>query len=377
MATDNPTIPEWRALYAAAVRFRDHAPWQWMHEAQVFGVQNPETREIGYCSIMGGAGEHFSLCAYRGRDGLLGLQRMRETPPWLPDTNPIEFLALQDSLMASFEDRERIEAEDRAVMQSLGLKFRGRGAWPLFRSYLPGSIPWTVTVGEARFLTVALEQSLAVALRAVENPGLVTETEFDEPKLVRVRGENGEWRDDLMMPPPPVLTRYIAPDVDSKRIEALLALPRAIKGTIEVGAERMPHPMANGEEDRPAFPFVMLALAVAPRPARKTIAPEAPSKNRRRIVSRRRVNPDETEGRVIAHGVTSPARFAETAVEVLLGGIEVVGGLPADLVVARDDLYHYLRPVADSLQIELRREETVPSFSAAASEMLAAFGAFG
>lgn len=61
----------WRDLYQAAAEFKNIRPWEWMHDDEVFGVQNPSsTGEIGYCCIMGALGEHFTLGVYLGSDGL-------------------------------------------------------------------------------------------------------------------------------------------------------------------------------------------------------------------------------------------------------------------------------------------------------------------
>jgi hypothetical protein len=53
MTENSPTIEEWRELYESAVRVKELAPWEWMTEADVFGVQNPETDELGFVSVMG------------------------------------------------------------------------------------------------------------------------------------------------------------------------------------------------------------------------------------------------------------------------------------------------------------------------------------
>jgi hypothetical protein len=36
-----------RRLYQALVRVKEIAPWEWMTETDVFGVQDPQTDEIG------------------------------------------------------------------------------------------------------------------------------------------------------------------------------------------------------------------------------------------------------------------------------------------------------------------------------------------
>lgn len=53
MPENKPSLDEWRALYEAAIRFKELAPWQWMEELDIFGILNPESGEIGFASIMG------------------------------------------------------------------------------------------------------------------------------------------------------------------------------------------------------------------------------------------------------------------------------------------------------------------------------------
>jgi len=48
-----PTIIEWKNLFAAGKRFKQHEYWKYMWDADVFGVKNPETGKIGYCCVMG------------------------------------------------------------------------------------------------------------------------------------------------------------------------------------------------------------------------------------------------------------------------------------------------------------------------------------
>lgn len=198
---EEPTLEEWEALYQAAIRVKELAPWQWMEEMDVFGVQDPGTDRLGFVSVMGMLGEHFSIATYLGASGLYSFWDFVEHA----DTAPPEALLSIPHLQASFEDRGELTDRDRKVIKQLGLKFRGRNEWPMFRSYRPGYFPWHVEAPEARFLTRVLEQTLHVAPRFKQNPDLLTGEDADR-HLIRVGREEGEelvWEDRIMRIEPP------------------------------------------------------------------------------------------------------------------------------------------------------------------------------
>jgi len=60
------SLQEWKALYEAALEFKELAPWNWMNDTDFFGVKDPVSGEIGYCCIMGAAGEYYALGLYSG-----------------------------------------------------------------------------------------------------------------------------------------------------------------------------------------------------------------------------------------------------------------------------------------------------------------------
>lgn len=67
-----------------------------------------------------------------------------------------DIFAMQNCLKLELGPRSDLRTEDHAVIRKLGIAFRGKNAWPQFRSLLPGYIPWFLTEPEARFLTIAL-----------------------------------------------------------------------------------------------------------------------------------------------------------------------------------------------------------------------------
>ena len=181
MKESQPSTSDWQSLYDTAVEFRNLKCWEWTLDSNLFGVQNPANGEIGYCCITGYLGEHFALVVYLGTEGL-GIYLKAQSGMGME--NPLEMLANQKCLMASFEDRETLSKEDRALIKKLGLRFRGRNQWPQFRSYQPGYHPWYLTKDEAEYLTLALQQAMEVSLRLKKDPDADLNPEDDKFQVI-------------------------------------------------------------------------------------------------------------------------------------------------------------------------------------------------
>ena len=87
------------------------------------------------------------MSLYLGSEGIHGYLSLQELGPFADPEDLIQIPQLQ----ASFEDREQLDKRDREVIKELGLKFRGRNAWPMFRSYRPSLFPWFLESGEVLF----------------------------------------------------------------------------------------------------------------------------------------------------------------------------------------------------------------------------------
>ena len=138
LAEPQPTLEEWRALYTAALAFRDLACWQWMYDSDVFGVQDPETGIIGYCCVMGNLGKMLALGVYPGEAALATLDALRNRTEEPPDPT---ILHDQDCLMTSFGERGLLTDRDHQLFKQLGLTFRGKTAWPWLRKFSAGLFP--------------------------------------------------------------------------------------------------------------------------------------------------------------------------------------------------------------------------------------------
>ena len=295
-----------------------------MADNDLFAVQNPVTGEMGYCCIMGQLGELFALAVYLGAEGLGSYENLARAKT---KSASAEAGYNQICLMASFLDRESLYKKDLDVIKALGLKFRGRNAWPVFRSHLPGYYPWHLTAGEAEFLTLCLRQTVEVGARVKENPGLLL-SKGRTHMLARIpekAADSWRWTDKWFTPmlpsSRPVAT--LTPDeATTKRLRA--SIPQRDM-TWEVDVYYAPFPVKDDKDDRPLYPLVLLCV-------------------------------DRDSGFIFGMHLMSTAEKPKVALK-FLEFIVKAGVMPSELAIAREDLLDLLEPAASAVGIQVRGEK--------------------
>jgi len=323
MKETTPTMSDWKALYQAAIDFKEIEAWTWMYDSDVFGVQDPVSGEIGYCCIMGNLGEMFAMALYLGSEGLESYMRIASEPP-LDPSEAFEELLLQKCLMASFANREELTTEDRQVIKRLGLKFRGRNAWPLFRSYRPTCYPWYLTADEARFLTLALQQAKEVCPRFREDPTL-----FDPPNeelwFVRVPEETEKglsWRDAWLEPALLEEEELPAAPIDELRLVRLKKSAPLVQAVWEMDFFLSPSAVQEKRGDRPYYPYMTMTV-------------------------------DHASGFIFGTDLASPEAYLAGLPERFLALAERMKQMPAELWVKREEAYDLLESITARLGIDL------------------------
>ncbi|MBD3375784.1 hypothetical protein GF406_12175 [candidate division KSB1 bacterium] len=256
MIDKSPEMDQWKELYELMIELKSLSPWKWLEEHHVFGVENPETNEIGFVSVMGAVEEHYSVAVYLGEEGLEKFWDFQE--------NPIDDFAFQrlmeiPQLQASFEERDYLYEEDRKIIKKLGFAFRGKQAWPMFRSYSPGFVPWFLSSNEARFLIHVLQQTLDVSVRAKENPAIL-EPKDEGSYLLRKPFQNGDkiqWQDTIWHEPALEPETYDV-SMDTITIERYNHLD--INATaLEIDIFMSPSSV-HEKNSKPYFPYVIIIL---------------------------------------------------------------------------------------------------------------------
>ncbi len=248
---------EWRRLYDLAARVREMEPWAWLAETDIFGVRDPENDELLFISIMGNRGEHLAVAVYHGAEGLSGFLTMQELG---------ESLYLADVMMtlrhaqAVFGDREELMPEEHKRIKTLGLSVRGRQSWPYFRGYRPGWHPWPTDSREAHWLTLALEQTLDVAPRLLDDSGILYNDNEKQHLMIRVlddRDGTPVWTDSYCQVKPPSKTLNFR--VSEVLVQQAARLPK-MAAPLEVDVFPSFMRVAEKKGQRPQSPFVALAV---------------------------------------------------------------------------------------------------------------------
>ena len=298
-----------------------------MSDSDIFGVKDPATGKIGYCCILGAAGEVLGMTVYRGTPGLQVYLKLlsSETGPRDPD-----FLFIHRCLMADFHDRDELDKADLAVIRSLGLKFRGRNAWPQFRSYLPGYFPWYVTEAEARFLSVALEQGLGVCYRFRDDPTLLSSGRSGA-YLVRTARENeGQlvWEDKWLEPEPFEKKGLSFEPLDEGTLARIKETLKPRDQIWEGDFFHLNNPVK--EEGRPFYPRLFVWA-------------------------------DVSSGLLLSQDMARPDDPITILRESLISAAREKGFFPGEIRIRRQEAYELLSPLAASLNIKLVRVRALRS----------------
>lgn len=319
---EQPSLSEWKELYTAAIEFKRIEPWTWMHDSDVFGVLNPASGDIGYCSIMGALGELYAMAVYLGSEGLKSYRDLQSGR-----VSGDEAAFTQKCLMASFEDRQLLHPQDLEIIKQLGLRFRGRNAWVQFRSYEPGYYPWYLTKGDARFLKLALEQAHEVALLIKYDKHLLRTASkgYHLVRAPRLEGELMVWETTYLKPRVP---KKKSPEkeptdpLDEVRLQRLKRKSRQPGMIWEADFFLAPMPIREGE-GRPYFPRMSIIA-------------------------------DHNSGYVFGSNAFSNERYGSAFQKHFYDILDAADTLPEELWASKKEVQELIEPICTKLEITPR-----------------------
>ena len=238
----------WKELYNAAQKFSLLKPWDVLDDSDMICVRDPMTGDTGFGIVMGSGGEVFGFCLYRGAEGF---DIYRRTIQGELDRESDDLFEMQNSLNFELGARTQMMPEDFAVMKRLNLSFRGKNAWPEFRSMSAGYAPWFLTEPEARFLTIGINAACRHYERVVEGESDESLRESECLMYTPLEVSGAEFRSEWEPLPvyerkplkPPVLNLGVVSSIKSKKL----------KPDTEWEVDSFYLPMPVMDRDRPYF----------------------------------------------------------------------------------------------------------------------------
>ncbi len=300
--------------------FKEMAPWQWMTDAELFGVENPHDGETGWCTVLGNEGLEFGLVVFLGAEGFQIYNRIAMGGP---EAKSFEVWARAPLLSMMFVDRQELQQRDLDVIRSLRLRFRGRNAWPLFRCHRPGYLPWYLEKNEVVFLSIIVQQAIDVA-RRVREGRLDLFAEVDADMILTRYYRAGQWLEDWRKPAVPSRNANVTAPLDEARLSGLRKAAKELRGFWELDIFLLPTAISEGAS-RPYYPTCILAV-------------------------------EGKSGFIVGAELMGPhpslAERQESAIRILAQGKQLP--LPQEIRVKGEEIREVIEPVARALGASLR-----------------------
>ena len=154
---DHDFTDYWPRTMALSSDLQDEKPWTLMNEEHIFAMAHPDVDELLYCAVLGQRKEVYGLVVYTGIEGLFTLMNILKSGE-APETLCEE----QSTLLLTFEDKEDLMHRDLSLLEDYEVSFKGKKSWPTFVSIKHASSPWEMSNEEARILSIAISETLAV-----------------------------------------------------------------------------------------------------------------------------------------------------------------------------------------------------------------------
>lgn len=323
----------WHRLLELAEEINQLQPWKWIDDDQIFAVQDPETKEYVYCSIMGRGGMEFGLAAFIGMEGLQYLRGLLTVTDF-----DEKYYLKQRSLLLSFSNRDELDKEDLQLLKEHGKSYRGKNQWPQFRSFLPGFYPWFLDEEEVRLFSLVMEQVIEVSRLAKKDSNLLTTENLDWFFTREYDHKAGKWTSihisvGTIVP----MLEDVPLFINELEIQELKRSLKRSNIPLEFDCDYILMPLQDQPNERPYYP--RLAFCV-----------------------------ERKHGLIVYNDMMKTNNIAETTQEALAGLIKQLNSIPREIWI-KEEMYPYLKEIAKKLNIQLMVVQSLPLLEEARNEM--------
>lgn len=318
-------IDLWKRLYQAADRFKQQNCKEWMNETDLFGVQNPRTNEIGYCSVLGKSGGLFALCVHKGSRGLENAKLFQEGKLTATPDNIIQY---HQCLMISFDKKEHLKDSDLKILKKLDFELNDDEEYPMFRDFTPGYFPWAIDIDDAKYLAMLFEHVIEIAENMKEKPELYRSSNEKElfVRLTEMKKGNLTMRDCFQVPEP---AASVLPPfrVNKTQLDQIKENSMMQGSTWEIDFAFASFSVQEGS--RPYFPNIYIAV-------------------------------DKDVKQVLDYHIAGEDDYLDEFEEKFLAYIQAQSIYPMKIQVIRSEMYEYFKPFTDYFEIQLEKVNHLP-----------------
>lgn len=259
-----------RSAMALANELRAVEPWKKLYDADLFGIEDPDTGKIAIVSVLGANKEVYALHVHRPPHGFGFWKKAFLDPDGMTPEAVIENSSI---IEVEFRNKSELEEPDQQLYKELDIKAptKGRKKWVLFRNYRPRKLPWFPKAEDLELLLrgMRLTPRYLEAMAASPNPEdflLPNAPEIELPARLKVfqlkPTEDAEAVESWQLKDLPIDWDACAPDdtpfqPSEFELQQLANLPRA-ETQWELGTIVFPHPAMT--EEGPVLPLLAVAL---------------------------------------------------------------------------------------------------------------------
>src|SRR5579864_7399271 len=151
-----PSFQTMQALFQQAAATHTVRPWDQLEEDQLILFQDPASKDLCFCSVMGAMGEASAVQIYIGVQSYFWFMKIHAGEV----ASMGDFLANQHSVFVHYVWPSEMTPPDRELAKAMGHPLARGTAAPTFRTIRPGYHPWYVTESDARILARGLQAVL-------------------------------------------------------------------------------------------------------------------------------------------------------------------------------------------------------------------------
>lgn len=260
-------------MLEAAFRFRSICLWEKLTDSDVFAFRLSDG-ETGYCSVMGNAGEHFSLGFYRGKKGFSTyLKTLEMGSQQTFGCETFEAVMTFDCINCDFVAASALDGATKKIIRryttDVGQKICRSKGWPDFTRFQPYKVQYGITCEkDARDITEALRAAIAVdeqlAMHKFETLGFDIKGAYPTmkggklvPYLIPAADGTYEW--STVKLPTFVQDRYAVVKFENDILTSMVkSLPAS--GVLQLRIVHAPAPVESKVDEVPYFPAILLCI---------------------------------------------------------------------------------------------------------------------